>query len=114
MKLREQVNKRRNEILKSKDMLSPKRATEILNELSALYGNVLDRAKETQMLFNKKLAEIMEDEKAATKARVKAETTDEYEAMLEAKNVEKLILELTRSLKYFIRVKEAEYSEMIR
>jgi len=106
--LREMITKRQNEILDGD--LHPTRASEILTEISALYGNVLDEVKKRQIIYNKVLFDIYDEEKKANRAKLKAETTDEYENYLQAKNTEKLTLEMIRALKYFLRSKEEKMS----
>lgn len=109
MTIRDLLKKRQFE-LKDGD-LPPSRAAEILVELSSLYGNVLDEVTNREMEFNKVMQENLLEHKAATKARIAAETTDEYRSLLIAKNAEKLCVEMTRSLKYYLKSKEQEYKE---
>jgi len=90
--------------------LLPERASEILAKSAALMVNVNDEIRERAMIYNKKLLEILDQEnKSVAKARVIAETTQEYEDYLEAKNTKEALLELIRSLKYFLRAKEEEF-----
>lgn len=98
-----------NEILKGN--LLPVRASEILTELSALLGNINDRITETDMLYNKVLLEYLETEKTANRAKIKANITKEYEDMKNARNTEKVALEIIRGLKYYLKAKEDEYKE---
>ena len=107
--LREMIAKRQNEIIDGD--LAPSRAVEILTELSSLYGNALDEVKNRQVEYNKVLLKVYEEEEKANRAKLVAETTDEFEALLSAKVTEKLILEMIRGLKYFLREKEAEFKE---
>lgn len=107
------IKKRQNEILSSGDQLDPIRAAQILTELSALYGNILDEVKKRQMIYGEKLVEILDTEKSVAKAEAKAKATSEYESLLEAKNTDKLCLELIRSIKYYLRAKEDEMNEAV-
>lgn len=89
--------------------LQPERAAEILSKSAALFGNVNDVIRERSMIYNKKLLEILGNEKSVAKAKVIAETTPEFESYLEAKGTKEALLELIRSLKYFLKAKEEEY-----
>jgi hypothetical protein len=89
--------------------LMPERAAEILAKSSALFGNINDTIRERGMIYNKKLLEVLDSEKSVAKAKVIAETTEEYNSYLEAKNTKEALLELIRSLKYFLRAKEEEF-----
>ena len=89
--------------------LSPVRASEILANLSALYGNVLDCIKDADVAYNKILLKYYEEEKTANRARIKAEITKEFSDKQNAKNTEKIMLEMARNLKWFLRAKGNEY-----
>ena len=110
MTIRERISAYQNEIL-SKD-LQPDRASVILTEISALYGNILDRIKETEMIYNKVLLQYLEEEKKANRAKIKAEISKEYADMKDATNTEKVAIQLIRSLGKFLKVKENEISTL--
>ena len=95
-----------NEIL-NKD-LAPDRAVSILTRLSAVYGNVNDEILKTDLAFNRVLKDALEANEKANRAMIQAKTTKEYEAMMVAKNCEKELLALIRSLNRFLKVKEDE------
>lgn len=86
------------------------RAADILTKSAALFGIVNDTIRERGMIYNKKLLEILDNEKSVAKAKVIAETTEEYNNFLEAKNTKEGLLELIRSLKYFLNAKKDEYN----
>ena len=105
--IREIIREFSNEILKGD--LAPVRASEILTELSALYGNVLDCIKDADVAYNVVLLKYYEEEKTANRARIKAEITKEYSDKQDARNTEKIMLEMTRNLKYFLTAREEAY-----
>ena len=107
-KFRDLIDSRRNEVAKATDLL-PERASEILAELSALLGNVNDEIRFRDMEYNRKFLEIRQSEESAATAKIKAQTTEEYELMREARDTKEVMLEMIRSLKYFQRAKEQEY-----
>lgn len=107
--LREMITKRQNEIASGD--LDPSRAADILSELSALYGNVLDEVRARQMEYSRLLLSFYDMEEKANRARLKAEATPEYESLLEAKDTKELTLEMIRALKYLLRAKESEKHE---
>ena len=108
--LRETIQDYQNEIINT-DLL-PDRTAVILTELSALYGNILDRIKDTEMVYNKVLLYHLEAEKTANRAKIKAEITQEYSDMKDATNTEKIAIQLIRSLGKFLKVKENEISTL--
>jgi hypothetical protein len=106
MTLRERVNEYQNEILVGEVL--PDRAIEILKELSALYGNILDRIKDTQLAYNTILLTHLEIEKTANRATIKAQTTTEYQNFLEALNTKELVKKMISSLNRYTDYKKEE------
>lgn len=106
MTLREKVNEYQNEILQGEVL--PERAIEILKELSALYGNILDRIKDTEFTYNKILLTHFETEKSANRATIKAKTTKEYQDLLEALNTKELVKKMMSSLNRYTDYKKEE------
>lgn len=88
--------------------LQPDRAAELLNRLTALLGNVNDEIREADAAFAVVLLKHLESSEAANRARIRAETTPEYGRKREARDLKELAIELSRSLKYFLRAKEDE------
>jgi len=91
------------------DTLLPERAVDLRRELSAIYGNVLDVIQTTELAYNTVLLSFLDAEKAASKARIKANTTQEYQNFINAKNTEKMLLKMMSSLNTFITSKKEEY-----
>lgn len=98
--------------IRDKD-ISRERAAEILTRLSALYGNVTEEIRQREMTYNKKYAELLNQEEKVAKAEALSKTTEEYFSFKQARDVEKVLIELIRSLKYFLRVKENEWEGTI-
>lgn len=96
------------EEVKNTDLL-PERAAEILTKLAALLGNINQEILVREMTYKKKLLECYEKETKANRAKIIAETSPEYEAYKVAINIEKLAVEIMRSLKYYLNVKETEF-----
>jgi len=88
--------------------LQPDRAAELLTKLTALLGNVSDEIREADMDYAKVLLLHLESEEAANRAKIRAQTTAEYSRSREARDLKELVVELARSLKYFLKVKEEE------
>jgi hypothetical protein len=55
------------------------------------------------------LLKHLESEEAANRAKIRAETTPEYQRKREARDTKELAIELCRSLKYFLKAKQDEY-----
>ncbi len=89
--------------------LQPDRAAELLCKLTALLGNCSDEIREADMAYNALLLKCLESDEAASRAKIRAETTPEYRRKREAKDTRDLALELVRSLKYYLRTKQDEY-----
>ena len=104
--LRERLDDYQNEMLNKN--LVPDRAAIILTELSSLYGNVNDRILETDLAYNRVLKDALDINEKTNRATIQAKTTDEYKQMMIAKNTEKELLALIRSLNRFLKVKEDE------
>lgn len=95
------------EIREASDLM-PDRAAELLMQLSALIGNVNDEIRAADAAYAATLLGFLETETKANRARIRAETSDEYRRKQEARDTKELVLELVRSLKYFLRAKADE------
>ena len=89
--------------------LQPERAAELLNKLSALFGNVNDEIRKCDMEYNAVLLKWLQSEGKAIIAKIKAECSPEYLTMKEAKDTKELLKEMKSSLKYFLRAKQEEW-----
>jgi hypothetical protein len=99
-----------NEIAKG-DLLEG-RASEILNNLAALVGNINDEILKRETEYNKKLLEIYDTEEKVSRAKIVAQLTPEYQSFKEATNVKELNTELMRSLKYYLQAKREEWGTL--
>ena len=107
MNIREIIKGIQEEVAKS-DLL-PGRAVELLNQLSALIGNINDFIRERDLAYSRVLLKCLDSEEKANRAKIMAETTPEYLAKREARDTKELSLEMIRSLKYYLRAKEDEF-----
>ena len=105
--IRERVMNIQNEILAGN--LLPARTSEMLVELSAIFGNINDEIRIRDVEYNKVLLHFYETEEKANRAKIMAETSEEYNAKRVARDTKELTVELIRSLKYFLRSSEEEY-----
>lgn len=105
--IRERVNNIQNEILAGN--LTPARSSEMLVELSAIFGNINDEIRDRDIKYNKVLLNYYESEEKANRAKIKAETSEEYVNKRVARDTKELTVELIRSLKYFLRSAEEEF-----
>jgi hypothetical protein len=106
MTIRDMVKAAQTEIRDTS--LSPTRARELLMHLSALLGNCGEEIRAADMQYAVVLLEHLERCEKATHAKMWAETTPEYGRKREAHDTRELIVELTRSLKYYLRSLEHE------
>lgn len=109
MKTRELIEKIQAEVITGDT--TPSRAGDLVAQLSSLLGNVNVALNGVQMIYNKKLAEILIDQKTVTKARIIAETSEEYEALLDLKGIREMVMEMIRSMKILVKIKLEEYRE---
>jgi hypothetical protein len=82
--------------------VTPSLARESLVQLTALYGNVMDEARDADHAYKLVLLECLQSDEAANRARIRAEVTPEYQRARAAKDTEKLVLELIRSCKKYL------------
>lgn len=88
--------------------LQPDRAAELLTKLTALIGNVNDEIRDADMAYHAVLLQHLDSDEAANRAKIRAQTTPAYLRAREAKDTKELAVELSRSLKYFLRAKTEE------
>jgi hypothetical protein len=89
--------------------LTPDRAAELVTKLAALYGNVLDEVRRTELAFNAVVrAYLSEDGVALNKAEMLAKGAPEYEEWRIARDTETLTKQLLSSLKAMLRAKADE------
>lgn len=89
--------------------LQPDRAAELLNQLASLLGNCSDAIREADAAYAAVLLKYLESTEAANRAKIRAETTPEYQRKREARDTKELAKELIGTLKYFLRAKQDEY-----
>ena len=100
---------RQAEVRNSADLL-PDRAAEILAELSALLGSINDEIRKRDVEYNLVLLNALESENKANRAKIKAQTSEEYIKMREARDAKEVAIEIMRSLKYFLNAKRDEWN----
>ncbi len=88
--------------------LQPGRAADLLLKLTALMGNCLDEIRVADQHYAMCLLDHLKQEEKANRAKIMAETTKEYQRKQEARDTKELVMEMVRSLKYFLRSKEEE------
>ena len=88
--------------------LQPDRAADLLTKLTALIGNIADEQRDADAAYAVVLLRLLESEEAASRAKIRAETTPEYARKREARDMRELAIELIRSLKAYLRTKQDE------
>lgn len=88
--------------LRSGDVL-PQRACELLMTLTSLYGNCLNEVTRADMAYTAVLSGFLDTEKKANRAKIRAELSDEFRAKQAARNAERLVEEMIRSLKVVLK-----------
>jgi hypothetical protein len=107
--VRELVKGYQREVQQTADLM-PDRAAELLMQLSSLLGNCADEIREADAEYAVTLLHFLDTEKKANRARIRAEISPEYRRKQEARDTKDLVIELTRSLKYYLKAKQDEYA----
>ena len=107
MTVRELVKSYQREVQQTPD-LQPDRAAELLMQLTSLLGNCSDEIREADSEYAVTLLHFLDTEKKANRAKIRAEISPEYRRKQEARDTKDLVIELARSLKYFLRAKSEE------
>lgn len=106
MTVREMVREYQREIRDTE--MPPGRAADVLTKLTALLGNISDEIRQADAAYADVLLRELETSEKANRARIKAETTPEYQRKREARDLQELTKEMIGSLKYYLRSQEAE------
>ena len=93
------------------DNLDPHSAAEELVKLSVEYASLVSRLAEAEVAYNRKMREYYEDhpELPANKVNIHAKGGELYGVLRKLQAEEKGSLEIIRSLKKFVRIKEQEF-----
>lgn len=91
----------------------PHRIADALVYFSSWHATLTEELVDYEMAYNEKLDALLGSETttSVSHAEVKAKTTKEYRKWQKAKALEKSLIEVIRSLKYWIRTREEEYKQ---
>jgi hypothetical protein len=106
MTVREMVHEIQTE-LRTTDV-TPSRAAELLVKLTALMGNCLEEIRNADHAYALVLLGHLEADTAANRAKIRAETTQEYLWKRECRDTQTLVVEMCRSLKYQLKAQSDE------
>lgn len=107
MTVRDMVRDIQREVM-SPDDLTPERARQMRLTLTALLGNCNDEIRKADVEYAAVLLRCLDECETANRARIKAETTPEYQRKREARDTHELVQELIRSLRDWLRSLEEE------
>ena len=105
--VRDMIRQIQQEVRDTPDLL-PSRAAELLTKLTALIGNCNDEIREADHAYAVVLLQYLDADEAANRAKIRAETSLPYVRKREARDTKELVVELARSLKYYLRGKTEE------
>ncbi len=88
--------------------LPPDRAAELLLKLTAIVGNCNDEIREADHAYSLVLLQFLDADEAANRAKIRAETSLPFMRKREARDTKELVIEMARSLKYFLKSQEEE------
>jgi hypothetical protein len=92
----------------SQGALSPDMARESLVMLTGLLGYVNTAQRAADGAYKRVLLDCFETEKKANRARMVAETKPEYLAARECQDLERLVMEMIRSCRAYLRSLDSE------
>ena len=81
----------------------PDRAREALIELTSLLGNCIVEFSDAEIAYTQVLAQALETESKANRARIRAALSPEFRRRQEARALQTLVVELIRSLRATLR-----------
>ena len=82
--------------------LSPTEASEYRLNLSALLGNCLQEILDADIAYNRVLLMYLDGSEAASRAKIRAECSPEFQRRQEARNTKELVVEMSRALNKFL------------
>jgi len=88
--------------------LPPTQASDLLNKLTALLGNVLTEVREREMVYRVYYADCRKRYEKANAAKIEAEASPQYAAWREAKDTQVLTEQLIVSLRASVRLHTEE------
>ena len=88
--------------------LTPDMARESLVKLTALLGNIGEEVRQADQAYKRVLLGYFEIEQKANRAKLKAETSDEYGRWREASDTEKLVQQMIISCRAYLRSLDEE------
>jgi hypothetical protein len=88
--------------------LQPGRAADLLAKTTALIGNCNAEIRDAEFQYAQVLLGHLNADGPANRAKIRAETTPEFQRRQEARDTKELVVEMTRSLKYILRAAEEE------
>ena len=90
--------------------LDADRAAVLLTKLTALLGPCNDEIRDADAVYAQHLLQHLKTHTSIARARVEAETSQEFSRKCEARDVKELVLEMARSLKYYLRSRAEEHA----
>lgn len=88
--------------------VTPERASQLLVQLSSLYGNVLEQIREADHEYAVVLLAELGADQTAARAKIRAETRPEYIRKREARDFQKLADTMISGLKYLLNSQREE------
>ena len=88
--------------------LEPQAAADRLMKLTALLGNINEELRNADAHYAIVLLRYLDADEAANRAKIRAETSPEYQRRREARDIKELAQEMIRALKYYLRSAEEE------
>lgn len=88
--------------------LTPYRASELLNQATAILGNCNDEVRAADQDYRQILLHCLRNAEKANRATIEAQTSPQYARLQEARDITKLTEQMIITLRQFLRTKESE------
>lgn len=110
MRNKEIIEKYRLELTSIKD-LTVGRASEILVELSALLGSIVEEIREKDMAYINSVAYFYQQNERPSMVKIKLLTSQKYNEKIEARDNKSICSALIKSLTFYLKIKAEELKE---
>jgi hypothetical protein len=88
--------------------LQPADLRVLLGRLTGLLGSCNEEIRHADAVYAGVLLQLLESHEAANRARIRAQTTPEYQRVREARDTKEACVEMVRAIKYQLRSADEE------
>ena len=100
--------------LRDIDSFGPHKASEELVALSSLLASISKECSDRRYIYSLKKIQLLEEHKTAAKANIYGQGSMEFKDLMEAEDYRAATIDMIRSIKYYLKISEAEFGNMTR